>query len=902
MRAALCAVFFVSGAAALLFETLWFRQAGLALGNSVWASSLVTASFMAGLAIGSAVAARHADRLRRPLVVYALLEILVGASGTLLVVTFPWLPAVLAPGLGQLGDVTFALNAARAAISFVVLLLPATAMGLTLPLLARVLARGGLGFGSNLGLLYGFNTLGAVVGAVAGEGFLIEAVGVRGAGFVAAGLNGAAALAALALARGREALRPGETTPVGPPTRTGLRVMGATFASGAALLALEVVWFRLLAQFCAATSFSFAVMLAVILVGIAAGGLLAAQLARRPAVLAAMLPLLALLAGVVTVAAYTRMPGVLDALGGRYLFAPSSIALAAAALMLPTSIVSGLFFTVSGMVLHAGGRGGAEGQAVGLLTLANTCGALAGALMAGFALLPTLGVELSLFVVVVLYGLIAAITVGLGGARPPLPILSLLVGMLALFGLSVALFPFGLMRNDFLRRSVTPFLRGGSRLVLVREGLTETLSYTRRDLFGEPVDHRLIVNGFSMSGSFFSAARYMRLFVFLPVALHPRPRNALLISYGVGLTAQALTDTAGLESIDVVDISADVLDAARSVHPVPGPMPLDDPRVRIHIEDGRFFLLTTRRSYDLITGEPPPPRQNGIVNLYSKEYFGLVRRRLRPGGIASYWLPVDQLSIAETRAIARGFCDVFEDCSLWTGSGYEWVLMGTQRAGGPVPRDAFERQWNDPAVRPDLDELGFERPELVGSTFLADRNGLLELVAGAPPLDDDHPLRLGMRFPQVIDASYGRLMETGAARKRFEDSALIRRLWPSDLRQSTLEAFGEQHWVNLALLANSGHRSISAPEMREILTATRLRAPVLWSLGSSLRSQMIAQRARAAGLQAPLLDETLGIGALAERRYADALDRLSRARHDSPASPRLKALEELARSLAPSPH
>lgn len=901
MRAALCAVFFVSGAAALLFETLWFRQAGLALGNSVWASSLVTASFMAGLAIGSAVAARHADRLRRPLVVYALLEILVGGSGTLLVVMFPWLPAVLAPGLGYLGDVTFALNAARAAISFVVLLLPATAMGLTLPLLARVLARGGLGFGSNLGLLYGFNTLGAVVGAVAGEGLLIEAVGVRGAGFVAAGLNGAAALAALALARGREAPGPGGAMPVGTPTPTALRVMGATFASGAALLALEVVWFRLLAQFCAATSFSFAVMLAVILVGIAGGGLLAAQLTGRPAVLPAMLPLLALLAGVATVAAYTRLPGVLDALGGEYLFAPSSIALAAAALMLPTSIVSGLFFTVAGMVLHARGCG-AEGRAVGLLTLSNTCGALAGALVAGFVLLPMLGGERSLFVVVVLYGLIAAMTVGLGGARPPLPALGLVLGMLALFGLSVALFPFGLMRNDFLRRSVTPFLQGGNRLVLVREGLTETLSYTRHELFGEPVDHRLIVNGFSMSGSFFSAARYMRLFVYLPVALHPRPRSALLISYGVGVTAQALTDTAGLESIDVVDISADVLDAARSVHPVPGPMPLDDPRVRIHIEDGRFFLLTTRSSYDLITGEPPPPRQNGIVNLYSKEYFGLVRRRLRPGGMASYWLPVNQLALAETRAIVRGFCDVFEDCSLWTGSGYDWVLMGTLGAGGPVPRDAFERQWNDPAVRPDLEELGFERPELLGATFLADSNGLAELVDGAPPLDDDHPLRLGMRFPQVIDASYGRLMETEVARKRFEDSALIRRLWPSELRQPTLEAFGEQHWVNLALLANAGHRSIGAPETREILTATRLHTPVLWSLGSSLRSQMIARQAMAAGLRAPVLDEALGIGALAERRYTDALERLSRARYDSPASPRLTALEELARGLAPSPH
>jgi len=655
-----------------------------------------------------------------------------------------------------------------------------------------------------------------------------------------------------------------------------------------------VVWFRILQQFCAGTSFSFAVMLAVVLVGIALGSFLAGLSSRRLIEPPPVLSALALFAGVATMVTYANLPAVLDGLGGRFLFDPSRIALTAAALMLPTSMASGIFFTVAGLAIRTERH--AEAQAVGLLTLANTCGALVGALVAGFALLPGLGTELSVYVVVVLYGLIAAATFA-HTVRSRVASLALILGMAALYAVSLALFPFGLMRNQLLRRSIAPWFETGTHLVAFREGLTETLSYTRRDLFGEPVEHQLLVNGFSMSGSFFTAARYMRLFVYLPVALHPQPRRALLISYGVGVTAQALTDTAGLASIDVIDISSDILELARAVHPVPGPMPLEDPRVRIHVEDGRFFLLTTTNSYDLITGEPPPPRANGVVNLYSKEYFSLVRRRLRPGGIASYWLPVSQLELKETRAIVRAFCDVFEDCSLWNGALHDWVLLGTNRASGPVSEDDFERQWRDPAVRPKLEELGFERPELLGTTFLADADGLHALTAAAEPLDDDHPHRLGTRFPSQIDPFYDRFMDSHRARKAFEHSTFVRRFWPPELRARCLEAFDEQGMIDLALLSAAGMRGVGPLDARRVL-ASRLRTPVLWCLGSSVRLEAIARRASVrGGVPEPLLDSLLGISALADRHFLEAAARLARASAADPQDTRLAALSDLARSL-----
>ena len=169
----LCAVFFCSGAAALVFESLWFRQAGLAFGNSVWASSLVLSSFMAGLAVGNGLVVRAAARIRRPVRVYAGLEATIAVSGSLLVWALPLLGRWLDPLLAAAAGTPWLLNALRLALSFAVLLVPATAMGATLPILVKALSERDANFGAVLGRLYGYNTMGAVAGALATEVFLV---------------------------------------------------------------------------------------------------------------------------------------------------------------------------------------------------------------------------------------------------------------------------------------------------------------------------------------------------------------------------------------------------------------------------------------------------------------------------------------------------------------------------------------------------------------------------------------------------------------------------------------------------------------------------------------------------------------------------------------------------------
>ena len=197
---ALCMVFFLSGTSALIFETLWFRLAGLALGNSVWASALVLSSFMGGLALGNALAAFHGHRIGNPIRFYAALEMAVGVSGMALVLLLPFFTEWLAPLFRRFASEPRVVNLLRLVISFVLMVIPATAMGMTLPLLVKALYEESSNFGALLGRLYGWNTLGAVAGALVTETIFVEIFGIRAAGAWACLFNFTAALGALLIA------------------------------------------------------------------------------------------------------------------------------------------------------------------------------------------------------------------------------------------------------------------------------------------------------------------------------------------------------------------------------------------------------------------------------------------------------------------------------------------------------------------------------------------------------------------------------------------------------------------------------------------------------------------------------------------------------------------------------
>ena len=907
MGVLLSAVFFASGASALIFETIWFRQAGLAFGNSIWASSLVLSDFMAGLALGNALAAAPGARVRHPVRVYAIAEAVIALTGVGLVYLFPALGAALAPLFRPLLDHPWTLNPLRLLIAFVLLLIPSTAMGLTLPLLVRSLSAGirdpGTGirkipgsripnpesplpdsFGRVLGALYGWNTLGAVVGVVAGELFLVGRFGVRGTALAAGGLNLFAAAVAGLLSIWESEYGDGATQGVESSRhRTPTPFLVSAFLAGFCLLALEVVWFRFLLLFVKGSSTAFPVMLGVVLGGIALGGLASSLLMRLMPAATRLAAALACTAAVATVASYAWVPRVIDPFGLSSITRPDAILRIGLPLMLPVSLVSGMFFPIVGAALRGGFR--SEIETAGVLTLVNTIGAAIGSLIAGFVMLPTLGIEKTIFMIAAVYGAIGALLMWRpvkgrptpSGDRPtPIGYAAALACVIAL-----AMFPFGQLNARLISIPVERFAEGEPerRLVAVREGLTETIVFFQRMLLGKPVSDVMLTNSFSMSTTGYGVRRYQKLYVWWPVAVQPSLKHALLIGYGVGNTAKALTDTASVESIDLVDLSRDILAMAPVVFPNESDQPLRDPRMHVHIEDGRYFLQTTDQQFDLITGEPPPPGIAGVENLYSREYFQLMHDRLAFGGIVTYWLPLADLSDVSTKAILRAFCDVFDDCSLWNGSGTNLMMVGSRTASGGASEQRFRAQWSTPVIAAEMKRLGVERPEQLGALFIGDAAFVRSLIDGAEPLTDDRPKVIEAPFSSAAAGSdlLASITDTGAARTRFQTSPLIARLWPSSLISSSVPYFDVQHVVDAHMYGSLVRQSLALEDVHRILTGSAVDMPVLWRLASNADIQRVVAAATPEEQQNPLLQYHLAVRLLSERGYRQAADAFERA-------------------------
>ena len=881
MSTTLTLIFFLSGVAALVFEASWFRLAGLSLGNSVWSATVVLAAFMAGLTFGNALTARFYRHVTRPVHLYALLELAIGIGGVGAMLLLPELANFFRALFAALADSPWLLNTVRLGVAFAILVIPATAMGATLPVLIGALSRSDANFAANVGKLYGWNTLGAMLGAIVTEAFLVRWFGVLGSGLFAATLNLTAAAIARRLAKAHEPIAPLATAmdQRRALSMRGYRYLFVGLLSGAVMLALEVVWFRFLLLSYDGTSLIFAVMLAVVLGGIAIGGLAAGRLARSDERCNRWLRHVTALSSVFVVVLYA----------GFDLFTVHQIlhrttALEfvglAAFLMLPVAVLSGAAFT---MVVRAVNEElGSSIRSAGIATLWNTVGATAGSLCAGFVLLPLLGMERSFFLLAGVYAITALLVPADRDGEPW--VLRAGHAAVLLAAVSLVFFPFGLMQRSFF--VIVQRALPDHTLVTTREGLTETARYYRRDVFGAPHFYRLVTDGYSMSANTIEAKRYMKLYVYLPLALHAAARDALLISFGVGSTAKALTDSAALRHIDVVDISRDILQMSSLIYS-DAESPLRDERVRIHVEDGRFFLNTTSRKYDLITSEPPPPKIAGVVNLYSQEYFELIRERLNEGGYATYWLPVHQLEPLDTLVIVKAFCNAFDNCSLWSGAGLDWMLMGSRGTPSQVSVPAFSAQWRDDKVRRELVSLGLEAPEQLGSLFMGDARLLRALTHNVPPLTDNRPLRLSddLVREQGRVPLYEMLMDEDERLERFQTSDLVARLWPPELRTAGAPFFHYERMIKNHFTEDT-YREADDPFLWEaiddVLTNTHLETLPLWLLGTDAVALQIANELAHRGHSPSAIELDLALGDVSLRDYASALERVRRYLADRP--------------------
>ncbi|MGJ8668674.1 MAG: hypothetical protein ACSHXK_04210 [Oceanococcus sp.] len=734
----------LSGFAALLFELLLFRRLELVLGRSVSASAVILAAFMLGLGLGAFFMSLPAPTSRwhqRASLVYAGVELFAGVAAAALVFVLPWLALELGNGV---------------AISIAVasLLLPTIAMGMAMPLLCEACLSKPSAFQKAFPRLYAANTLGAMAGAGLGV-LLLRQYGIPVASGLALSANVLAAGLVLWLGKrptvwlsARVAVL--EETPETAVDRSHLSFL-LVAASGFLILALEVIWLRALLMHYSGNDTLFALVVAVVIGGLSVG----ASQSRR-------LDLNAWL----QVAAWACVLSCLS-----LLLWPRELPLLATVLVLalPCSSASGALFSRSMRMLRQ--QRASSAQASGQLYLINTLMAALGALSAAWVLVPALGIVRAWLLCAASFALLSYFVAPLRKAWSLLSLL-LIVGVFyrdpgeLWADQALAHFP------DHTRQGEIVFAKDAS------------LQLARRDVNGQPVAWRLLTDGYSMSGTEFDSLRYMRLFAQLPQTLHANPQRALLISYGVGTTANALLADQRLQRLDVVDTSQASVALSQEIYAVSGrDSPLQDSRSHLHIDDGRHHLLNSQNVWDIITAEPPPPRLAGVVNLYTQEYFALIYQRLAQGGLSTHWLPVDQLSRDSSAAIIRAFCRVFSDCSLWAGSHYNWVLMGGREFSASAVQAPFPL-FRQPQTLGLLREVGFERASQLAATFLADAQQLQAWVGQGPVLDDNHPGRLQHNAAdQATLQHYFAWMDDIATQQRLAQSAWTQQLWSQELKQ-----------------------------------------------------------------------------------------------------------------------
>ncbi|HKA14270.1 MAG TPA: fused MFS/spermidine synthase [Myxococcota bacterium] len=783
--ALLLACFFGSGFAALLYQTAWTRELSFVFGTSELAVAAVLAAYMGGLALGAAAAARAAGRLRRPVLAYGLLELAIAVSALAVPAGIALVDAGYAALIGGARDwpeTSAAATLLQLAGAFAVLLPPTAFMGATLPLLARHAVRRDDEVGSRVGVLYAVNTAGAIAGTLCAAFALIPALGLRGAVWVGAAVNGA--VFALAALLGRGAPAPPEAAPA-PVEATAAWILPAILLSGAVSFAYEVLWTRLLGQLVGSSLHAFAIMLASFLLGIALGGAAAAHIAttrERARAGFAVAQLGIAITSYAVFSAADRLPDTAEWLGASAGAPLASAALALTALLPITLCIGATFpFAVRWLAL----RPDLAARATARVYAWNTVGAIAGALGAGFALLPALG-----FAGTVAIGVGASALLAAGSAFAAHPRRLAMAAVAGAIGLGLAVVPPHAPHRLLLQ---SPLRRGAElgETVFMAVGRSSTVA-----LLDQGSRWRLATNGLpeaviDRAGVVPLPGSLSHWLCLLPVLLRPGARDMLVIGLGGGTAIESLP--ASVAAIDVVELEPEVVAANRLIADARARDPLADPRVRIHLGDARGALQLTAKRYDAIVSQPSHPWTAGASHLYTREFFALVRERLSPEGVFVQWIGLPYVDEALLRSLVATLGEVFGHVELyWPGE------RGVLFAASPAPLSSLPAAVRALRATPgDFARFGVYRLEDFASAWQLDEEGARAFASGSALNTDDRnelasrASRLGNR---ALDVGFLRRLVAGRDPLRAPAQGLDR----GALLRSLAERGSEQRALDLA--------------------------------------------------------------------------------------------------------
>ena len=803
-------LFFLSGACALVYEVLWTRQLGLVLGNTVQSLAAVLTAFMSGLALGAWLAGKYAPRIKRHLLAYGLLEISIGVYCAILPLLFQAIVPLYTALYGESGSAI--LPVARFVLSCLLLLLPATCMGATLPLLSEFLVRTPDRLARVAGGLYAINTFGAVAGAGFTGFLLLPTFGRSETNWLAVGGNLVLGLLAIALSRMKEKphakptdaesdkadkkkeVEAEQAAPVSAPVSPAtVRIAALAFGiTGFAAMATQIGWTRALSLSIGSSTYAFTLIVTVFILGLALGGAWGARVAPRLKDPVHTLTLVLLMIGLVTMA--------LVALLGQapllffWLMAYSSESFEkllvaeffgiGILLIMPTFLMGA---TMPLTLQVAARREGAErsaGQLVGGLYSINTIGSILGSLIGGLVLLPALGIRNCLVVCALLYTIPGLLLFWKSFARTVVN-QRLACGTLAAVPLlAVVILP---KWDPLLMNSGAYLMRWGPDVKAVREGRPMDITLTKLSTDEEVWTREgaaatvavqknksgltLKIGGKPDAGSYLDMSTQVAL-PLVPELLHSGPpEDVLIVGMGSGVSLGVAVTFPGVKHVDIVEISPDVVLASYFFRefnhltyetPTHAGQPgwLNTPNIEVIVNDGRNHLLLTSRRYDVIASEPSNPWVAGIGNLFTKEAFELYRARLKPGGILCQWLHEYGMGQKEFKSVLRTYTEVFPHVQLWCClPGSDYLLLGSDQ---PLRfrLAEVEKLLQHPGVKPHVAPVSFDHPEEVLACFLDDTEALKHIAKDSPVHTDDNML-----------------LEFAAPRTLYEASTLQAFLW-----------------------------------------------------------------------------------------------------------------------------
>jgi spermidine synthase len=740
-----------SGCAALIYEVVWFQLLQLVIGSSALSLGVLLGTYMGGMCLGGLLLPRYVAAREHPLRIYALIEAGIGVCGILSLFGVPLIDHIYA-AIGGEGAFGIAL---RAVISAVCLVPPTLLMGASLPAIARWIEATPEGV-AWLGFFYGGNIAGAVFGCLFAGFYLLRVYDMPTATVVAVAINAAVAFVSYRLAsRTTYSAPPNTAAPEAPGSPAVYIAIGL---SGLCALGAEVIWTRLLSLMLGATVYTFAIILAVFLVGLGLGSAAGSQLSKSTINAKTALGICQLLlAAAVAWSAYALTEAVpnwpVNPLLARSAWFTFQLDLMRCAfVILPPALLWGASFPLALAAVVSKGRD--SGKLVGEVYAANTVGGILGSLGFAVIFIPWIGSQDSQRLLIAISALGAAVVfAAVWRQLSKVGIAALAVSAILIFFMVSGVSAMPWMAMAYGRRMLITSNAGHP--LYIGEGRNSSI------VVSELPDgkHYFHVSGKVEASTEPYDMRLQRMLGHLPALVHPNPQSVLIVGFGAGVTAGTFVVHPTIRSITICELEPLIPPVSTEYFSAENYNVLNDPRTQIHYDDARHFILTSKDKFDIITSDPIHPWVKGTSSLYSKEYFELVKQHLNPGGVVTQWVPLYESDEATVKSELATFFDVFPNGTVWgndiDGEGYDLVLLG-QAEPTHINLDAAEDRLANPAnlrIARSLQTVQFRSAADLFATYAGSASDLKPWLRNAV-INDDLSMRLqymagmGLNFDQ----------------------------------------------------------------------------------------------------------------------------------------------------------